>query len=253
MGLAEVDYQRNELGIALAQVSEGIALCRQFVYTPPLAAGLVTLAWIRQAMDEPAGALEAIAEAGRASPGPGGLLNPVPAQRARLLLAQGDVAGAARWAKGSGLGADDEPDYSQEPGFLVLARVLIAEGQPGPALRLLDRLQALAAAQDRAGSLIELGALRALALAASGEQGAAVDALAAALVLACPQGYVRVFADEGPPMAVLLGRLIAAPRAARPATGSRLAAWPGSSALSTRSLPDLTPGRAGRGQALLSR
>ena len=30
-------------------VTEGIALCRQFVYTPPLAAGLVTLAWIRQA------------------------------------------------------------------------------------------------------------------------------------------------------------------------------------------------------------
>ncbi len=39
---------------------------------------------------------------------------------------------------------------------------------------------------------------------------AAVDALAGALTLACPQGYVRVFADEGPPMAALLGRLVAA-------------------------------------------
>jgi hypothetical protein len=29
-------------------------------------------------------------------------------------------------------------------------------------------------------------------------------------MLACPQGYVRVFADEGRPMAALLGRLIAA-------------------------------------------
>ena len=49
VGLAEVAYQRNELDTALRHVTEGIALCRQFVYTPPLAAGLATLAWIRQA------------------------------------------------------------------------------------------------------------------------------------------------------------------------------------------------------------
>ena len=219
VGLGEVAYQRNELDTALRQVDEGITLCRQFVYTPPLAAGLVTLAWIRQAADDPAGALEAMAEAGRASPGPGGLLNPVMAQRARLLLAQGDLAGAASWAKSCGLRPDDEPDYAQEPGFLVLARVLLAEGHAGQALTLLDRLQAVAAAQDRAGSLIELGALRALALAASGEQGAAADALAAALALGCPQGYVRVFADEGPPMAALIGRLIADRRAGQAREG----------------------------------
>ena len=41
MGLAEVAYQRNELDTALRHVTEGIALCRQFVYTPPLATGLV--------------------------------------------------------------------------------------------------------------------------------------------------------------------------------------------------------------------
>ena len=39
-----------------------------------------------------------------------------------------------------------------------------------------------------------------------------MDALAEALTLACPQGHVRVFADEGPPMAALLARLIAAQR-----------------------------------------
>ena len=63
------------------------------------------------------------------------------------------------------------------------------------------------------GSLVETGALRALALAAGGDEPGAVTALADALVLACPQGYIRVFADEGPPMAALLGRLIAAQRA----------------------------------------
>ena len=110
-------------------------------------------------------------------------------------------------------GTDDHPDYPREPGHLVLARVLLSQDRPGLALPLLDRLYAAAAAQDRTGSLIEIGALRALALAARGEETAAVDALAGALTLGCPQGYIRVFTDEGPPMAALLGRLIAAQRA----------------------------------------
>ena len=212
VGLAEMAYLRNELDTALQHVTKGIELCRQFAYTPPLAAGLVTLAWIRQATGDPAGALAAIGEAGQTSPGPPGLLNPVPAQRARLLLAQGDLVAAAGWTEETGLGPDDDQDYAREPGHLVLARILLAQDRPGQALALLDRLHAAAVAQDRTGSLIETGALRALALAATGDEAGAVNTLAEALMLACPQGYVRVFADEGPPMAALLGRLIAAQR-----------------------------------------
>jgi LuxR family maltose regulon positive regulatory protein len=213
LGLAEVAYQRNELDRALEYVTEGIALSRQFLYGPSPAPGWVTLAWIRQATGDPAGAREAIGEAEHASPVPAGLLYPAPAQRARLLLAQGDVAAAARWTHETGLHAEDEPRYPQEPGYLVLARVLLAQERAAEALALLDRLHAAAAAQDRTGSLIEIGALRALALAACGQDVDAVNVLADALTLACPRGYVRVFADEGPPMAALLGRLIAAQRA----------------------------------------
>ena len=157
--LAEVAYQRNELDIALRHVTDGIVLCRQFVYTAPLATGLATLALIRQATGDPAGALEAINEAEQASPGPGGLLNPVPARRTQLLLVQGDLQAAARFTQVQGVGPADEPDYSREPEQLLLARVLLAQGQPGRALALLDRLHAAAAAQDRTGSLIETGAL----------------------------------------------------------------------------------------------
>ena len=213
LGLAEVAYQRNELDSALQYVTEGIALSRQFLDRTSPAEGVVTLAWIRQATGDPAGALEAIGEAEHASPATAGVLHPAPAQRARLLLAQGDVTAAARWTHETGLHAEDEPRYPREPGYLVLARVLLAQQRPAEALALLDRLHAAAAAQDRTGSVIEAGALRALALAATGEEAAAVTALAEALTLACPQGYVRVFADEGPPMAALLTRLIAAQRA----------------------------------------
>ena len=215
--LAEVAYQRNELDTALRHVTDGIVLCRQFVYTAPLATGLATLARIRQATGDPAGALEAINQAEQASPSPAGLLNPVPALRAQLLLAQGDLHQAVRFAQDQGLDPADDADYPHEPEQLLLARVLLAQDQPGRALALLDRLHAAAAAQDRIGSLIEIGALRALALAASDEEAGAVTALAGTLLLACPQGYVRVFADEGPPMAALLGRLVAAQRAGQAA------------------------------------
>jgi LuxR family maltose regulon positive regulatory protein len=154
-------------------VNQGITLCRQFVHAPPLAAGLVTLAWIRQAAGDRRGAREAMAEAESVSAGPAGLLNPVPAQRARLLLAQGDVAAADA---------------------------------------LLDRLDVAAAVQQRAGSLIEIRAIRAMAHAALGDEAAAIAALTSALDLGCPQGYVRVFADEGPAMTAVLGRLISAQR-----------------------------------------
>ncbi len=211
-GLGEVAYQRNELDSALRQVTAGIALCRQFLYPAPLGAGLATLAWIRQAQGDPDGALEAMGEAGQAALGPGvtGLLNPVPAQRARLLLTQGDVAAAAAWTSERGLSPDDEPVYPREREYLVLARVLLARDRPVQALKLLEGMLTAAVVQGRTGSVIEIGALRALALAASGDQDAAVDALARALTLSYPQGYVRVFADEGAPMRALLARLAAA-------------------------------------------
>ena len=78
VGLGEVAYQRNELDTALRHVTEGIALCRRFAYLPPLAAGLATLAWIRRASGDPAGAREAIGEAVQASPGPGRAAQPGP-------------------------------------------------------------------------------------------------------------------------------------------------------------------------------
>jgi LuxR family maltose regulon positive regulatory protein len=211
-GLGEVAYQRDDLGRALEYVNQGITLCRQFVHTPPLAAGLVTLAWIRQAAGDRRGARDAMAEAESASAGPAGLLNPVPAQRARLLLAQGDVAGAAQWVGDCGLDPGDQSNYPNEPGHLVLARLLLAQGDAAAAGALLDRLDAAATDQERIGSVIEIRAIRALALAALGDEAGATAALTSALELGWPQGYVRVFADEGPAMAAVLGMLIAAQR-----------------------------------------
>jgi LuxR family transcriptional regulator, maltose regulon positive regulatory protein len=95
--------------------------------------------------------------------------------------------------------------------------VLLAQQAPERALGLLERLYAQAAVQGRTGSVIEVRALQALALDASGDQAAALAALAEALTLGAPEGYLRVFLDEGPPMAGLLRQLLAGRRQQRPA------------------------------------
>ena len=94
---------------------------------------------------------------------------------------------------------------------ITLARVLLAEGTRDPAGRalreamsLLDRLQHAAAAGGRLGSVIEIGVLQALAHQAQGNLAPALVALERALRPAEPEGYVRIFVDEGAPMARLL-------------------------------------------------
>ncbi len=214
VGLAQILYERNELTAALDHVTQGVRLCRQLAFTTPLASGLATVARIRQVHGDAAGALEAMGEVSQLelSPQVIALINPV---RARLLLAQGDARAAAEWAKSAGLRLADEPGYLREPEHLALARVLLAQSSPGPALALLDRLLDVAASQERTGSIIEIQALRALALAARGDHATALSALTEALALGRQHGHVRAFADEGAPMHALHTRLCAAPRGPR--------------------------------------
>jgi LuxR family maltose regulon positive regulatory protein len=215
LGIADVLYERDDLDAAARHAADGIALCRQLAETPRLAAGLARLAWIRQARGDRAGALEAMSEAQQLAPGQVAArqVNPVPAQRAWLQLALGDVAAAADWARQYGVAIGDEPDYRAEPEHLVLARVLLAQDRPEAALALLERWLVAAIDAGRMASTIQISVLQALALAASGDQAGALRTLASALALASPQQYVRIFADEGAAMAALLGQLAAALRA----------------------------------------
>jgi LuxR family maltose regulon positive regulatory protein len=71
-------------------------------------------------------------------------------------------------------------------------------------LHLLDQLLQAAEAGARMRSVIEILIVRALGLQTQGKLSDALTALAQALTLAAPEGYVRIFVDEGAPMAALL-------------------------------------------------
>lgn len=143
-------------------------------------------------------------------------VRPIAALKAKIQLKRGQVAEARQWAKDLGLSADDPPNYFREFEHVTLARTLIAQSllDRDPSLThaahgLLDRLAASVEAAARLGSLIEILVLKALAFEAQSNLPAALKPLKRALALAEPEGYLRVFVDEGVPMARLLYEALA--------------------------------------------
>jgi LuxR family transcriptional regulator, maltose regulon positive regulatory protein len=184
-----------------------------------VAHGFISLAQLQQARGEYGAAkttLENFSHLGRERKFFAPLLGHAGAAKARLALAQGNLPEAIAWVDANGLNID-EPRYPRELEYLTLARVLIARGRDDPegpyfdhALRLIDRLLEAAESGARMGSAIEILILRALALHARRETSGAFVALGRALTLAEPEGYVRVFVDEGAPMAALLSEFLKA-------------------------------------------
>jgi LuxR family maltose regulon positive regulatory protein len=95
-------------------------------------------------------------------------------------------------------------DYPHEFDYSELARVLVAQGQAVEALPLLKRLLEAAHSMGRHGDEIRYLVLTALAYHTLEDTPTALDFLSQALTQAEPQGYVRLFVDEGQPMAELL-------------------------------------------------
>ena len=141
-------------------------------------------------------------------------VRPIAARRARLQLAHGDLASAASWARTHDLAADDELTYLREFEHITLAMVLLAQHRAGRspaaahvARRLLERLLAAAEAGGRMGNVIEILVQLALASQAEGDRSRATDLLGRALVLAEPEGHIRVFLDAGPGLTAVLHSL----------------------------------------------
>jgi LuxR family transcriptional regulator, maltose regulon positive regulatory protein len=196
---------------------------------------------LAEADGEPDRALALLDEAERRSyPSPLPDLQPVAALKARVWIRQGQLAEARQWARERGLSANDEPVYMREYEHLTLARLLIVEARTGQradtlrtATHLLGRLLAAAETGGRTGSEIEILMLQALAAAAGGGLPAALDRLGRALALAEPEGYIRLFVDEGPPMRQLLTTLQPEAEALRAYVETLLTAFPAQ--------PDLHP------------
>jgi LuxR family maltose regulon positive regulatory protein len=125
--------------------------------------------------------------------------------RVRLWLAQNNMEATANWAENyNEINFDADFAYLREAEYLALVRVRITQKEYESALRIIEKLESAAERTGRIGSLIEILALKAIAYQAMNDIPKALNALERALSLGQPEGYLRIFVDEGPSMYELL-------------------------------------------------
>jgi LuxR family maltose regulon positive regulatory protein len=193
LGLAHVLYEWNDLEAAQQHGQQSVYLARQLENTDKWVAGEVLLARLKLAQGDVAGAAARLSEAGQSARQHNFVyrIPEVAAAQVLTLLRQGNLAAAAHLAQTHGLP-------------LSQARVHLAQGDTSAALAALSPWREQVEAKGWQDERLKVMALQAVALQAHGEQEKAVHLLCDALALAEPGGFIRLFVDEGRPMAQLL-------------------------------------------------
>jgi LuxR family maltose regulon positive regulatory protein len=212
MGIADVLYEWNDLDTALSHLKQGLALLSWWGKADDLILAHITLAWIQLAKANNDGAMEALQKALQIIQTSGVFpeaRNALDLARVKLWLAQGNTQEASRWITSlrERFGSNKSLRPENELVHIAQARVLIAQKKLDEALGLLVRLEESTHAGNRQGRLIEVLTLKALALQTRGDARNANIALKKSLALAEPEGYMRIFLDEGEPMLKLLKSL----------------------------------------------
>jgi LuxR family maltose regulon positive regulatory protein len=217
VGMSELHREHDDLHAATQHLLRSKAQGEHTGGPPNPYRWPVAMARILEAQGDLDGALDLLQEAERLyvsdfSPN----VRPVAALKTRVWVAQGRLGEALGWARERGLCAHDDLSYLREFEHITLARVLLArcksdreERSIHETMGLLERLLQAAEEGGRMGSVIEILVLRALAHEAQGHGPPALVPLERALTLAEPEGYVRIFVDEGRPMAQLLSEAAA--------------------------------------------
>lgn len=211
VAMSEVLVEQNDLEAAEAHLAQGLEIGKWSGRLDAVRNAAYALSRLRYARGDTAGALAAIQEAGAAvgEPQPPLVRAELLALKARILARQGVLNEASQCAEESvRLSGRDRGRVGGMVG-LAAARVLVAQGTPAEAVVHLTRSIATAEQAGRLGAVLELRILRSLALVRQGDARAAEADLERALALAEPEGYVRIFLDEGKPMQMLLAQWLA--------------------------------------------
>ncbi len=212
VGMSGLHRERNDLHTATQHLLRSKELGEHTGLPQNQYRWCVAMARIREAQGDLDSTLDLLHEAERLYVGDfSPNVRPLAASISRVWVAQGNIGEALDWVRERGLSVSDEPYYLREFEHITLARVLLAQSTSNRADRsiheavgLLERLLQAAAEGKRMGSVIEILVLQALAQQMQGDIPAALMPLQQALTLAEPEGYVRMFVDEGLPMALLL-------------------------------------------------
>ncbi|WP_420644563.1 LuxR C-terminal-related transcriptional regulator [Candidatus Leptofilum sp.] len=200
----------NELETALHYAQEGIERCQRWGQADALVQGYFYLADVLYAVGRMDEALNALQKVRHVANSLGRWYSVTFGEReARIRLAKGDMTAATRWVEESGLDTYAEPSIGYRNSYLALAEILMVQGRLGDAWNLLERLLPIVEAAGAMGAVLAVLILQALLLQMQGRSDQALALLEHALLLAEPEGYVRVFIGKGTPMGNLLRQAVA--------------------------------------------
>jgi LuxR family maltose regulon positive regulatory protein len=196
-------YEWDEQETAVAYVEKGLILSKQAGYMDMSAYGSTVLAKIKQAQGETEQAIQVIEQEEylRAEdPRPSWVISLMDTARVRLALLQDDSERVSRWKNQ----AQSESRYLNVFEKLTLIRVYIAEGELYKASMILELDVDVIDDEEQKARTVEVFLLKALVFYHQQLPDLAQAALERALTVAEPEGYIRLFVSEGPPMAALL-------------------------------------------------
>lgn len=225
-GLSKIAYEWNHLEEATTYSQQCIEIAQRWENNESQSAGLIVSAEVEHACGQPEKAREAmdtVEQLISKHPLTPWRATSLKAALARMWIAQGDFERAFDLVQKSGITVDgiperDEISYLQEPYYLILLHLYQSRGDQDATLVLSERMLQQLDGQKRIGKVVEILILRALAFSEKKEIDNALAVLEKAFSLAYPEKYVRVFLDEGEPIARLLYQAMSHRRGAGYAT-----------------------------------
>jgi len=201
--LGSIALERNDLAAAEEFLQNGIALSHRGGLIDDVILGLLFLARLHAYQGRISDAFEVAQEMNTIIQGFGveRMSMLAAAYIASLQLFTNQESAAAQWAIEY---RADRPDQPHELAELTLVRILLKTGDREDIPSILDALLKQGQAQGRVRTVMEVMILMALFQRAENDIPIAVDWLSQALGLAAPEGYIRIFLDEGETLLDLL-------------------------------------------------
>lgn len=202
VGLAGILYEWNDLDTAADHLIKSLDTSRRWGNKEYIAYGCILFAAVKEAQSNSKGAMELFDQVNEQMSEyqlPIWCTSFVAACQTRLLLRQGKVEEATKWARKSFLGEFE---------LVTQIRLFIAQRQPQKALEVLAQQLPLIDASQHRQKMIEFRMLQALAHYQCGNIPESILVLQQSLSMAEAEGYIRLFVDMGEPMAVLLSKVL---------------------------------------------
>lgn len=206
LGIGMIALERNELEAAEEAVTLAVEASQQYPEEDLISDSPIILAQVKFAKGETDQARQ-ILESLIAQASGRFLFRFPRTQQARIALATGDRAAAERWAS-TVMPGDDIPHIQLEHQALVVARLLIEQGEAASAVQQLEGWLPEAHDHGRTRSEMEIEIILAQAYAALGDRERATQSLAQAFSLALPEGFRRIFLNEGERLAALMRTIL---------------------------------------------